>query len=188
MRGLRFLGLNMTLVVMLLSTNAVRSADGKNSETKGDDSPAGNSTWFNWSLRQKEKSPAKKKATGGDKDAGKKQEQAGKPDKEKEDEKTKLKREQAAYLRRLAVCDRLREVALKTNDETLSQKAEQLEAQALAVYDKRIARFKASNAVYQSDEAALDKAPSRQANHSAPLSTPASQTTISLVEPREEKP
>jgi hypothetical protein len=178
----------MTLAVMLISANAVLSADGKDGEAKGDDSPAGDSNWFHWSLWQKEKSPPKKKATGGDKDAGTKQEQAGKPDKEKQDEQAKLKREQAVYLRRLAVCDRLREVALRTNGETLSQKADQLEAQALAVYNKRIARFKASNAVYQADEAALDKAPSRQTNHSASLSTPASQTTISLSEPREEKP
>jgi hypothetical protein len=49
-----------------------------------------------------------------------------------------IKREQAAYLRRLAVCDQLREIALQKNDDELSHQADELQAQAWAVYSKHI--------------------------------------------------
>jgi hypothetical protein len=50
-----------------------------------------------------------------------------------------IKREQADYLRRLAVCDQLREIALKNNDENLNRQADDLQAQAWAVYSKHVA-------------------------------------------------
>jgi hypothetical protein len=50
-----------------------------------------------------------------------------------------IKHEQAEYLRRLAVCDQLREVALKNNDENLNRQADDLQAQAWAVYSKHVA-------------------------------------------------
>ena len=55
-----------------------------------------------------------------------------------------IKHEQAEYLRRLAVCDQLREVALKNNDESLNRQADDLQAQAWAVYSKHIASFSGS--------------------------------------------
>lgn len=42
----------------------------------------------------------------------------------------RFEREQRAFMRRLAVCDRLRQVALQTNDESLFRKADQLQEEA----------------------------------------------------------
>jgi len=55
-------------------------------------------------------------------------------------------REEAAYLRRLAVCDKLQEVAQDTNDGELSRLAEQLAEQAWQVYLQRTAQLPASRA------------------------------------------
>jgi hypothetical protein len=62
----------------------------------------------------------------------------------REKEMADIKREQAAYFRRLAVCDQLRDVALKNNDENLRRQAEELEAQASAIYFKQTAHLPAS--------------------------------------------
>jgi hypothetical protein len=183
MRRRRFLRLNLTLAMILISVQATLAADAKDS-----DAQAGNSNWFAQMFGPKENTPPKKKAAAPDKDALKKQEQAAKSAKEKQDEQAMLKREQAAYLRRLAVCAQLKEVALKNNDFALTQKAEQLEDRALAVYNKRIARLKASSAAYQADEPALDMSPSRQPSRSTSPSSRGSQATIGLIEPKEEKP
>jgi hypothetical protein len=45
--------------------------------------------------------------------------------------------EEANLLRRLAVCNRLREIAVQTGDETLEQKADELEKRAGAVFTAR---------------------------------------------------
>lgn len=42
----------------------------------------------------------------------------------------RFQREQRAFLRRLAVCDRLRQVALQTNDDELLRRADELQEQA----------------------------------------------------------
>src|SRR5437773_623591 len=57
----------------------------------------------------------------------------------RDQETAAVKREQADYLRRLAVCDQLREIALKNNDENLNRQADDLQAQAWAVYSKHVA-------------------------------------------------
>lgn len=50
-----------------------------------------------------------------------------------------LRAEQEAYLRRLSVCGELRRVAGETNDDALTRQAEELERQAAAVYNARVA-------------------------------------------------
>jgi hypothetical protein len=52
-------------------------------------------------------------------------------------ETAKIQAEQAALIRRLAVCDKLKEIALRTNDNDLLQRAEQLDARAWATYTQR---------------------------------------------------
>ena len=47
--------------------------------------------------------------------------------------------EEANFLRRLAVCDRLRQLALETGDETLERKADALQEKSETVYKKRTA-------------------------------------------------
>ncbi len=50
-----------------------------------------------------------------------------------------VKSEQDAYLRRLAVCTRLRELSIESNDDSLSRQADDLERQATALYHQRVA-------------------------------------------------
>lgn len=64
----------------------------------------------------------------------------------REQEAAAIKHEQAEYLRRLAVCDQLREVALKGNDESLNRQADDLQAQAWAIYSKRVASISGGKA------------------------------------------
>lgn len=52
-----------------------------------------------------------------------------------------LQAEQDAYLRRLEVCTKLRQLALESNDEAMLQQADTLERQATALYHGRVARF-----------------------------------------------
>jgi hypothetical protein len=50
-------------------------------------------------------------------------------------------REEASLLRRLAVCDQLRLIASKTNDDTLARHADELDQRARDIYSQRIARL-----------------------------------------------
>lgn len=52
-----------------------------------------------------------------------------------------LQAEQEAYLRRLEVCTKLRQLALESHDDALMQQADTLERQATALYHGRVARF-----------------------------------------------
>jgi hypothetical protein len=187
MRRLKFLGWEMALAVILSSVFAVRPAYAQDSKSKEADSQG----WLSDLFGSKEKPVAKKKPAGKNKDAAKEPDSSAKSNKEKDEESLLLKREQAAYLRRLAVCDRLREVAVSNNDFALSQTAEKLEAQALAVYNRHIAHLKASTVVYQPDQAALDTPSSPETRRSAPSSSKpsaAGKTFTERSEAREEKP
>jgi hypothetical protein len=53
-------------------------------------------------------------------------------------------REEAKYLRRLEVCDRLREIAEDTNNPNLRRRAEELKVRAGDLYKKRTARVPAA--------------------------------------------
>jgi hypothetical protein len=63
-----------------------------------------------------------------------------------EKELAEVKREQAAYLRRLAVCDQMREIAIKNNDDNLNRQADELQAQAWAIYSKHTVSLSTGNA------------------------------------------
>jgi hypothetical protein len=66
-------------------------------------------------------------------------------------------REETAYLRRVAVCDRLKQVALQNNDQELVKMAEQLEERAWVVYSQRTAQLPASHADFDLDERILEQ-------------------------------
>ena len=72
-------------------------------------------------------------------------------------EAAELAREQTAFQRRVAVCDRLREIAIETNDTELDQLAQELNARAWAVYKQRTAKREASPREKSLDEQILDK-------------------------------
>jgi hypothetical protein len=92
------------------------------------------------------KSDSKKDDSNKKDDANKAVESALQEPSKREKEMAEMKREQAAYLRRLAVCDQLRDVALKNNDENLRRQAEELEAQASAIYFKQTAHLSVGKA------------------------------------------
>jgi len=67
-----------------------------------------------------------------------------------------LRLEQEAYQRRLDVCLKLRQVALKTNNESLANQADELEREATAVYHLRTAKLGVKSALRGSMES-LDR-------------------------------
>src|SRR5260370_10359239 len=68
-----------------------------------------------------------------------------------------LAREQAAFQRRGAVCDRLREIGIESNNSELDQLAQELNARAWAVYKQRTAKLEAAPKEKDHDEPILDK-------------------------------
>ncbi len=60
-------------------------------------------------------------------------------------------REEANLLRRLAVCDQLRLIASKTNDDTLARHADELDQRARDIYTQRIAQLPIHMVVSKSD-------------------------------------
>ncbi len=65
-------------------------------------------------------------------------------------------REKANYLRRIAVCDRLRDIAFQTKDNELFRKADQLDQRAYAIYMKHSAQVPGDMAL-QADERILEQ-------------------------------
>jgi hypothetical protein len=66
-------------------------------------------------------------------------------------------REEAALLRRLRACDKLREIAIRCNDNGLLHRAEELEERAQATYAQRTAHLQANAAAFESDEQTIDR-------------------------------
>ncbi len=102
---------------------------------------------------------AVKKTNADKKDGGKKTDQAGAdgPKPSLSPAASALAREQAAFQRRVAVCDRLREIAIETNDTELDQLAQELNARAWAVYKQRTAKLEAAPKEKDLDEQILDR-------------------------------
>jgi hypothetical protein len=63
-------------------------------------------------------------------------------------------REETTLMRRLEICDKLKEIALRTNDNDLFRKAEVLDEQARAAYTQRTASARAGR--FESDEKSVD--------------------------------
>jgi hypothetical protein len=97
--------------------------------------------------------PAKKPdAKASKKDAGDKDKSAAAPALTEQD------RQEAALLRRIDVCDKLRQIAFETNNNELDQLAQELDARARAVYSQRTARLKPTAQMNADvDEQILDK-------------------------------
>jgi hypothetical protein len=79
-----------------------------------------------------------------------------------------------AFHRRLAVCDRLKQIAFSSDNKELEQRAEALEARAYQVYNRRMP---VSASRLQSQEATLDQDVGRN-------SVPAATRTVNLPEDR----
>jgi len=74
------------------------------------------------------------------------------------DEANKVReRELQAYIRRLKVCDRLQEIADRTNNEDLRRQAERMAQRTFAIYQQRTGAIAGDSKGFVSDEAALNK-------------------------------
>lgn len=73
-----------------------------------------------------------------------------------------LQRELDAYLRRMQVCDRLKEIADETGDSALEQQAELMAQRAWFVYQQRTAQLKLPGLVPLDEQAATDSLLSQQ--------------------------
>src|SRR5205823_6667459 len=61
-------------------------------------------------------------------------------------------RQEAALLRRLQVCDKLKDIAVRNQDQELLRQAEELEERAQATYAQRTAHVPGSNRRSEGDE------------------------------------
>jgi hypothetical protein len=65
--------------------------------------------------------------------------------------------EEEKYLRRLVVCDKLRDIAEAANDSALQRRADELQNRAFEIYKQRTAHYPAAQAVFESDRKTLEK-------------------------------
>jgi hypothetical protein len=79
---------------------------------------------------------------------------------------TQRSKEENALLRRLAVCDKLMEIASQTNDRELMRRAEQLSSRAWAIYDQHTGMH--ADAKVDADAQKLDRALDQQTVTSRP--------------------
>jgi hypothetical protein len=88
-------------------------------------------------------------------------------------------RQEAALLRRIDVCDKLRQIAFETNNNELDQLAQELDARARAVYAQRTARLKPTAPIADVEEQILDKKLGIEPMNpeKAPLTKPSSSRT-----------
>jgi hypothetical protein len=87
-----------------------------------------------------------------------------------EDSAAVRKREEAAYFRRLNVCDKLKEIGYQTGDAPLQELADQLAQRAFDVYVARVANLPPSRGEGDLDEQLLHKLDEKQPATGARLS------------------
>lgn len=131
---------------------------------KGADTKAAASSsnwgWFNGWFGANKKDADKDKKSDVAKTAGKDAESSLPPSRplSQADEATAARaREEAILFRRLAVCNKLMEIALQTNDKQLQGQAEQLDERAWAIYNQRTANLPTRAAELDLDERVLEK-------------------------------
>src|SRR5262249_28045325 len=112
-----------------------------------------NWNWLPWWSSAKTKEPDKKAKDAADKKA----EPAAKKELLVDQSAAERLREEAALLRRLAVCDQLKLIATQNKDDTLLRQAEQIEQRAQAVYSQRVARLQGGVTGTETDEQILTK-------------------------------
>jgi hypothetical protein len=160
MRKLAAWGLAASIVVGL--GVAVAAAAEDDSEGSSAKSSARSPTWQwkpfgNWFGSQEVKKPVEKKAPKPDQTTAKKPTAPVKMTSIVDEAAAKRSREEAALLRRLQACDKLREIAIQTEDNDLLRRAEELEERAQSTYVQRTASFQGSGGSFESDEKTIDR-------------------------------
>jgi hypothetical protein len=158
MRGLATLGLAIALG--LGSVGAARADD--DSDSSGTAKPSSNPLGFHWS-------PVFVHAVGWDQEQNAPKRPAPKPKKppvKKEEAKKPTvvdqstlarAREEASLLRRLAVCDKLREIAIRTNDGELLRRVDALDERARMTYSVHTTVSQGAPKEFDLDEKILDE-------------------------------
>jgi hypothetical protein len=152
MRRLGGWGLGLVLLAGLSGTVAV-AADQDDAGTPAVKSHKSGWNWFGSWFGAKKK-PADKKSEA---KAEKTTLPAVRPSSMADQAEALRSREQAALIRRLEVCDRLREIALQTNDTFLESQALQLEERAGATFARRTAHLPIGSPVEDLDEQILER-------------------------------
>jgi hypothetical protein len=157
MRKIAAWGLGASLLVALATatTGAADDIDGTSMR-----SPAWGPTWqwkpFSTSasskedLRPIEKKPTLKSQTTEKRPPPVKPERAV-------DQAAGRSREEAALFRRLQACDKLKDIAMRTDDKDLLRRAEQLEERAQAAYRQRTGPLHGRADRFESDEKTIDR-------------------------------
>jgi len=101
--------------------------------------------------------PPKKTPDKPKKDTPKKKAPISKPVNQVAEGTAERAREEASLMRRLEVCDKLTEIAIRTNDTELLHRAEALEERARTTYAQRTAYLPRPKNGFESDEKALDQ-------------------------------
>jgi hypothetical protein len=105
-----------------------------------------------------EKKPAPKKPeTKPKRESAKKSAAPSKPATVVDEAAAERAREEAILMRRLQVCDRLTEIAIRTNDTDLLHRAEALDERARTAYAQRTAYLRGSSATAESDGRVLER-------------------------------
>jgi hypothetical protein len=161
MRGKWIWGMGLTaLLGMGLAAYAVRADDGDDDDSKP--APKKTSSGIHWLWYVPgfdSKKPAEQKP---DPKPEKPEKPADKPPKPASrpipDAPEKVRaREQAAWIRRQQVCDRLKEIAEKSNDQELLQTVDTLEQRSWNLYLQRTANLPAGRVNQDSDEEIIDR-------------------------------
>jgi hypothetical protein len=139
MRGLRNWGLAAALFVGCATCGLAASDDGDDAGAR----PAAQGSSGSWLTRWLGSAPAK--APKPDK-AASKAKATPRPALVADDAATVRAREEAALLRRMEVCIKLKQIAEQTGDADLHQQADQLDERCSEVYRRRITNLAASHA------------------------------------------
>lgn len=140
-------GWAVAVAVCLGVVPQLRAGDKADEAAPAEQKTVGSSWLGSWFGGKEKPSASKAPATGkGKKDADK---IAGK-DSASEENSAERAREQAALLRRLAVCDQLRTVAARKQDDALMRRADALDERAWDIYTRRVAHLPAGRAVIES--------------------------------------
>jgi hypothetical protein len=115
-------------------------------------------SWPGQNDDKEEKKPVEKKpAPKPEQPAVKKPSVPAKPISIVDEAAAERRRQETALLRRLQACDKLKEIALRTNDNALLRRAEELEERAQTCYTQRTAKLPSPMGRFESDEKTLER-------------------------------
>jgi hypothetical protein len=155
-------GLTATLV-MGLGAAVTRAAE---DETEGGTTkPTARTSSFRWSpwvvrafRLEENKATARKPPPKAEKSVAKKPKTgASKPAPAVDEAAAERDREETILIRRLAACDKLKEIAIQRNDSELLRRAEEMDERARTAYAQRTVSWRDGESPFESDEKILEK-------------------------------